>query len=85
MNADNMTTDQWVDQQHAEALDALKNAGTYILLTVTEAGIKILDGSPGDSGCSMHDQLCTFAMLEGYAKSRRKIIERDMAAVSTKE
>ena len=76
-----MSSDQWTDQQHAQALEALKNAGTYVLAINTNDGIKILDGSPGDDGTSMHDQLCMFAMLEGWAKSHRKIIEKQMSEV----
>lgn len=77
-----MSCEQWADQQHAEALDALKNAQYYALLTVTENGTKLLDGFPGDAGSSPHDQLCAFSMLEGFAKSHRQIIEQQMLAAT---
>lgn len=78
MNPENMTTDQWTDQMHAQAIEALQHAGTYVLAVVTEEGIKILDGSPGEAGTCSHSQLCLYSMLEGWAKTHRKIIEKQM-------
>jgi hypothetical protein len=82
MNPENMSADQWTEQQHAEAVEALQHAGTYVLAVVTEQGIKILDGSPGEAGTCSHSQLCLYSMLEGWAKTHRKLIEKQMMEVS---
>jgi hypothetical protein len=78
INSDNITTDQWTEQQHAEAVETLEHAGYYVLAVVSEDGIKVLDGFPGSAGSSDHDQLCVYVMLEGFAKTHRKIIEKQM-------
>jgi hypothetical protein len=78
MNPEDMSPEQWTDQQHAEALEALQHAGAYVLAVVTDDGIKLLDGLPGSSGSSNHEQLCLFSMLEGCAATHRKLVERQM-------
>ena len=82
MNPENMSADQWTEQQHAEAVEALQHAETYVLVVLTENGIKVLDGSPGNAGTSQHEQLCVYSMLEGFAKTHRKLIQKEMSEVS---
>jgi hypothetical protein len=66
----------WVEREHAEAVELLQEANTYVLLVVDKNGaIKILDGSPGDAGTSMHDRLCALSMLKGFAKQQLTDLE----------
>jgi hypothetical protein len=79
MNPEDMSPEQWTEQQHAEAAEVLQEADCYVLAVVTEDGIKLLDGLPGSYGSSLHERLCLFSMLEGWAATHRKLVERQMA------
>ena len=75
MDPGKYSTEQWVEQQHAEAVELLQAASYYVLATVdSESNIKILDGCPGQA--SPHDEHCALSMLKSFAKFHLKTLER---------
>jgi hypothetical protein len=77
MDSDDYSTEQWQEQQHAEAVELLQEANYYVLITVDSKGkIKLLDGCTGKS-ISFRNEHCMLSMLEGFATYSRTALEAD--------
>jgi len=67
----NEDIDQWQEQQHARAIDDLRNASRFIVGTIDSEGrIRVLDGQPGASSFASDDALLG-AMESMLAHERR--------------